>query len=71
MIKNAKVWKLSVVLWSVVLVASIEGVYLWFKKYLTTGDANWFTIFIFVCAACSAVIWMIVYRREKKKDAEK
>ena len=71
MIKNTKVWKLSVVLWCVVLVASIEGIYLWFKKYLTTGEADWLPIILFVCSSFSAVMWMILYRREKKKGAEK
>lgn len=69
--KNEKVWKLNIVLWSIALVASVMGIALWLKKYFTTGDVEGLPIFLFVCSFCSAVIWMIVYRREKKKDAEK
>lgn len=64
---NAKVWKLSVVLWSIALVASVVGIALWLKKYFTTGEAEWGPIFLFVCASFSAVMWMIIYRREKNK----
>jgi hypothetical protein len=49
----------------------VVGIALWLKKYLTTGEADWLPIFLFVCASFSAVIWMILYRREKKKGAEK
>ena len=66
--KNEKVWKLNIVLWSIALVASVVGIALWLKKYFTEGEADWLPIFLFVCSSFSAVIWMIVYRREKKKE---
>lgn len=66
--KNEKVWKLSVVLWSIALVVSVVGIALWLKRYFTTGEADWLPIFLFVCASLSAVMWMIVYRREKNKE---
>ena len=69
--KKEKVWKLNMVLWSITLVVAVVDVVLWLREYLTTGDADWFTIFFFVCAAFGAEMWMIIYRREKKKDAEK
>ena len=66
--KKEKVWKLNIVLWSIVLVASVVGIALWLKKYFTTGDVEGLPIFLFVCSSCSAVIWMIVYRRERRKE---
>ena len=68
--KREKVWKLNMVLWSITLVASIVGVGLWVRKYLTMGEADWVPIFFFVCASFSAVVWMIVYRREKRKEKQ-
>ncbi|MBQ3196882.1 MAG: hypothetical protein IJB63_02030 [Alistipes sp.] len=66
--KNEKMWKANMVLWSVVLVASIVGISVWGKKYFTTGEVEGLPIFFFLCSLFSAVIWMIVYRREKKKE---
>lgn len=68
--KREKVWKVNMVLWSITLVVSAVGIGLWVKEYLTMGEADWAPIFFFVCASFSAVVWMIVYRREKRKEKQ-
>lgn len=68
--KREKVWKVNMVLWSITLVASMVGIALWLKKYFTTGDVEGLPIFLFICSSFSAVIWMIVYRREKRKEKQ-
>ena len=68
--KNEKVWKLNMVLWCITFVVSLAGAIIWFYKYFTTGARDWFTIFFFVCAAFSAVMWLLLYRREKRKDKD-
>ena len=68
--KREKVWKVNMVLWSITLVASMVGIALWLKKYFTTGDVEGLPIFLFICSSFSAVVWMIVYRREKRKEKQ-
>ena len=68
--KREKVWKVNMVLWSITLVVSVVGIGLWVREYLTMGEADWLPIFFFLCSSFSAVVWMIVYRREKRKEKQ-
>ncbi len=65
--KKERVWKLNLVLWSIALVASIVGIGLWLHKYFTTGETEWLPIFLFLCCSFSSIMWIVIYRREKKK----
>ena len=69
--EKERIWKLNMVLWSIVLIVSIVGIALWVNKFLAMGEGDWLPIFLFICSGFSSVMWIVLYRKEKKKGTKK